>query len=333
MKVLRKFGTISLVASVALTCVAVTGAAAAEQVVLRTDYKFNGYVAPFALALKRGFYKDAGIDLSIEEGQGSGTTVQTVASGADAFGLADSATAVLGITAQKIPVKLLSVYTQSATMGLIYHPDSEFSGDLSYLKDKVVISSAGVADLRMLAPALASVGLSDEDVQLQLVDSNARVPLFLQTPGAFLTGFATGDLLRVRARLPDAQYVPYADYGVVAYGTGLITANQTIEDKPDLVRAFVAASRKGWDEAVKDPEAAVAASIELFPELEGSAELLRGGLAIAIGQQLHTPATEGHPIGWTDDGDWEQMLEVLEKYAGLDPLATSTYYTNDFIPE
>ena len=304
---------------------------AAEKVVLRTDYKFNGYVAPFALALEKGFYKDAGIDVSIEQGQGSGTTVQTVASGADTFGLADAATAVLGISAQQIPVKLLSVYTQSATMGLIYHPDSDFTGDLSGIKGKVVISSAGAADLRLLAPALASVGLSENDVEIQLVDTNARVPLFLQTPGSFLTGFATGDLLRVRSRLPDAKYVPYAQYGVVAYGTGLIAGNETIEEKPDLVRAFVSASRKGWEEAVKDPEAAVAASIKLFPDL--SADLMRDGLKIALEQQLHTPATEGHPIGWTDEGDWMKMLEVLKTYASLQPQEPSTYYTNEFISE
>lgn len=329
----RDFRSVRYLAGAVLAYAAASGVASAEEVVLRTDYKFNGYVAPFALALEKGFYSDAGIEVSIEEGQGSGTTVQTVASGADTFGLADSATAVLGITAQRIPVKLLSVYTQTATMGLIYHPDSEFSGDLSYVKDKVVISSAGSADLRLLTPALASADLSDADVQLQLVDSNARVPLFIQTPGAFLTGFATGDLLRVRARIPDAQYVPYAQYGVVAYGTGLIAANSLIEEKPELVKAFVDASRKGWEEAIKDPEAAVAASIALFPDLEGSADLLRDGLKIAIEEQLHTPATEGRPIGWTDEGDWTQMLEVLKIYAGLQPLEASTYYTNDFVSE
>lgn len=333
MKGRRYYTSVRALAGALLAYAAVMGGANAEDVVLRTDYKFNGYVAPFALALERGFYAQAGINVTIEEGQGSGTTVQTVASGADTFGLADSATAVLGITAQNIPVKLLSVYTQTATMGLIYHPDSDFAGDLSYIKDKVVISSAGSADLRLLAPALASAGLSDNDVQLQLVDTNARVPLFLQTPGAFLTGFATGDLLRVRNRLPEAKYVPYAQYGVIAYGTGLITTNRLIEQKPELVEAFVAASRKGWEEAIKDPEAAVAASIALFPDLAGSAELLRDGLKIAIEQQLHTPATEGHPIGWTDEGDWAQMLEVLKTYAGLEPLDASTYYTNDFVSE
>lgn len=302
-----------------------------DPVVLRTDYKFNGYIAPFALALERGFYKEEGLDVSIEQGQGSGTTIQTVASGADTFGLADAATMVFGVSAQGIPVKLLSVYTQTATMGLIYHPDSTFTGDLAAIEGQVVISSAGAADLRLLDPALASVGLTPSDVEIQLVDINARVPLFLQTPGAFLTGFATGDLLRVRSKLPDAKYVPYANYGVIAYGTGLIASESTIAENPDLVRKFVAASRKGWEAALEDPEAAVEASLKLYPDLD--AQMLLDGLKIALEEQLHTPATEGHPIGWTDEGDWERMLGLMEQFAKLSPKEPSTYYTNDFIGE
>jgi NitT/TauT family transport system substrate-binding protein len=113
-----------------------SAAPAQTKIVVRTDFKFNGYVSPLALAIDQGIYKEAGFDVSIEQGQGSSTTVQTVATGVDNFGLADSATAVLGISAQNIPVKLVAVYNQTGTMGLIYHPDSAFNGDLAALKGR-----------------------------------------------------------------------------------------------------------------------------------------------------------------------------------------------------
>jgi len=306
-------------------------ATAQTKIVVRTDFKFNGYVSPLALAIDRGFYKDAGMDVTIEQGQGSSTTVQTVASGIDQFGLADAATAALGISAQNVPVKLVAVYNQTGTMGFILHPDSDFNGDLATMKGKIVISSAGSADAKLLEPTLASAGLKLDDVKLQLVDFNARVPLFLQTPGAFLTGFATGDLLRVRSRLPAAKYVPYARYGLIAYGTGLIVRNDMIARSPELVRKFVAASQKGWEASAKDPEAAVAASLKLYPDL--SKDLLREGLKISLEEQLHTPATKGHPVGWMDQGDWNTMLGVLKTYGGLTPKELSVYYTNQFIAE
>ena len=325
---IKRAGLIGLV--LALGCAGTT-ASAQTKIVVRSDFKFNGYVSPLALAIDKGFYKEAGLDVSIEQGQGSSTTVQTVASGVDQFGLADAATAALGISAQNVPIKLVAVYNQTGTMGFIYHPDSDFNGDLATMKGKVVISSAGSADARLLEPTLASAGMKVDDVKLQLVDFNARVPLFLQTPGAFLTGFATGDLLRVRSRLPAAKYVPYAKYGLIAYGTGLIARNDTITRSPDLVRKFVAASQKGWEASAKDPEAAVAASLKLYPDL--SADLLRQGLKISLEEQLHTPATKGRPVGWMDEGDWKTMLGVLKTYGGLTPKEPSAYYTNQFIAE
>src|SRR5229473_184999 len=326
---LSRFAVLTLAAGLALS----TGGAALAQtkIVVRTDFKFNGYVSPLALAIEKGFYKDAGFDVSIEQGQGSSTTVQTVASGVDHFGLADSATAVLGISAQNVPVKIVAVYNQTGTMGLIYHPDSGFTGDLASIKGKVVISSAGSADAKMLEPTLATAGLKLDDVNLQLVDINARVPLFLQTPGSFLTGFATGDLLRVRSRLPTAKYIPYARYGLIAYGTGLIVRTETIARSPDLVKKFVAASQKGWEAAAKEPDAAVAASLKLYPDL--SKDLLRDGLKISLEEQLHTPSTKGHPIGWTAEDDWKKMVEVLKAYSGLTPKELSVYYTNQFIAQ
>lgn len=327
---LSKLAGLALAAGLALNSVAST-AQAQTKVIVRTDFKFNGYISPLALAIEKGFYKAVGLDVSIEQGQGSATTVQTVASGVDTFGLADSATAVFGISAQNVPVKIVSVYNQTGTMGFIYHPESHWNGDLTGLRGKVVISSAGTADAKMLEPTLASAGMKLDDVQLQLVAINARVPLFLRTPGSFLTGFETGDFLRVRSNLPDAKYIPFAKYGVIAYGIGLIARDEMIEKNPELVKKFVTATRKGWEAAANEPEGAVAASLKLYPDL--SADFLRQGLKISLEEQLHTAATKGHPIGWTDEGDWKRMVEMLKTYGGLTPKPLSAYYTNQFIGE
>ena len=306
-----------------------SAAQAQTKIVLRTDFKFNGYDTPYVLAIEKGFYKQAGLDVSVQQGQGSATTVETVASGVDDFGLADAGTTVLGISAQNVPVKIVAVYSQTNTMGFIYHPDDKFDGKLASLKGRVVISSAGTADAKLLQPTLATAGMKLDDIQLQLVNIAARVPLFLQTPGSFLTGFETGDLLRVRMKLPGAKYLPFAHYGVIAYGTGLIVSTATLAKSPDLVKKFVAASQQGWEAAAKDPEAAVDASLKVYPDL--SKDFLLAGLKVSLEDELHTPSTAGHPMGWTSADDWKKMLAMLQKYSGITPKNLSAYYTNQFI--
>ena len=64
-----------------------------------------------------------------------------------------------------------------------------------------------------------------------------------------------------------------------------------------------------------------------------SKDLLREGLKISLQEQLHTPSTKGHPIGWTAEDDWKKMLEVLKTYSGVTPKELSAYYTNDFIAQ
>ena len=307
------------------------GAQQLTKVTLRTDYKVNGYVGVFALASERGFYREQGLDVEIGEGQGSSTTVQTVAVGDDTFGLADSTALVLGISARDIPVKAVSVYSQTGIQGFVYHPDSGWDGKIDKMRGKVLISSPGSAELTVIPAILATAGLTMNDINLQLADPVARIPLFIRTPDSFTGGYATGDVLRIKLKMPDAGYVPFSKYGIVTFGTSLITKNKTIQENPELVRKFVTASAKGWAVAINDPEAAVQAAMKLFPTSDPV--LLREGLKIMIAEQLHTPASAGKPIGWTAESDWSTMLDLLKKYDNVKPKELSSYYTNAFIQE
>jgi hypothetical protein len=61
--------------------------------------------------------------------------------------------------------------------------------------------------------------------------------------------------------------------------------------------------------------------------------MLREGLKISLEEQLHTPGTQGHPIGWTAEDDWKKMLAMLKTYSGITPKDPAAYYTNQFITQ
>jgi NitT/TauT family transport system substrate-binding protein len=301
---------------------------ALKKVTLRTDYKVNGYVGAFLLARDRGFYRDAGLDVEIGEGQGSSTTVQTVAAGGDTFGLADATALVVGVSARSIPLKAIAVYSQTGVQGFAYHKESGWDGKAASMKGKVVISSPGSAELSLLPAIFSTAGFKVSDVELRLADPSAKIPLFIQTPDSFIGGYTTGDAVRIRSKMPDVGFIPFSEFGINTYGTALIASTSTIQDEPDLVRRFVAASLKGWEATVKDPEAAIQAAMKQFPE--SNVAFLREGLKIMIDQQLHTPATAAKPIGWMAESDWIAMLNLLHTYANVKIKEPSAYYTNEF---
>ena len=81
-----------------LIAIAVTmsaSAIAADAVSFRLNWYIVGLHAPFLYGKERGFYKDEGIDLTINEGRGSISTAQVVAAGTDQFGFADSSSVVM----------------------------------------------------------------------------------------------------------------------------------------------------------------------------------------------------------------------------------------------
>src|SRR3954463_11752116 len=70
-------------------------ARAEDKVSFRLNWYPGGFHAPFYLGLERGYYREQGIDLTINPGRGSANTVQVVAAGTDTFGLADSASVMM----------------------------------------------------------------------------------------------------------------------------------------------------------------------------------------------------------------------------------------------
>lgn len=331
----NKLKVVAIIAALTLIFTASASGAGKEKIrdiSIRTDFMFNGYVAPYALAMKRGYFLEEGLNVKLEIGQGSAITIQTVASGQDTFGIADSGTVAKAISNQGIPVRVVSVHLQQIPMGFIYKPENAIKSAKDLL-NRVIISSAGAAELSLLPAILAKDKIDASKLNIRLVGAESRIASLLNTEGAVLLGFATGDYLRAKAQDPSIKYKSYGDFGLAAYGTGLIATNNTINKDPALVKKVVRAVQRGWLDSLKDPEAAVAAAKEIYPAAD--AKLLLDGLQVIIEQKLMVTArTDGKPLGWTAVGDWTSMLQMFRKYAGMSaPKGTAVYYTNAHIPK
>src|SRR4051794_6986024 len=111
-----------------LTMSAAAPAQELEKLKVRLDWTPWGVQAPFHLAQQKGWFKQAGLDVSLEDGNGSVTTVQIVGSG-DQFDVGHAALASMMIAREKgLPVKAVAVFAHQSDIGLLAPVESGIKG-------------------------------------------------------------------------------------------------------------------------------------------------------------------------------------------------------------
>lgn len=298
-------------------------------VTLRLPYLVGGYDGAFVEAEDQGYYKAVGLNVKVEQGRSSVLTTESVAQGNDTFGFADGSS-VASLISTGAPVKVLADLTQLGSAGFIYNPGTKLSS-VSDLKGKTLIANAaGGPTVQLLDAVLARAHIPASAMHINLVAAEAQATTFKVHPKDVLLGFCVDTYPAVLKIDPQAICTPYGQFGINVLSYGLITTLSEIQNHPQLVKGFVAASLKGWQFMTAHPNQTVAATIKAFPQ--ANQFILLKSLQFAL-KLTHTPATQGKPLGWMASSDWKSSLNILHQYAGVKTIKPlSDYYTNQFIP-
>jgi NitT/TauT family transport system substrate-binding protein len=305
-------------------------ATAQEPVTLKLDWSILGVHAPFYVALERGYYKNAGLDVKISEGKGSGIGVQLVANGNDTFAFADSAVAAKSVSVG-MPVKVVMGILRRSTMAVVFPTDRGLRAPED-LKGKTVTVCAGDSASILFPAYLRSIRLTPADVRLAAVDCGAKHPLVVQRKADAAVGPGpSSKVLQLNAGATEVATFDYADAGIVLPAHGIVASLKTIETKPEVVRAFVAATTRGWLDTLKDHDAAVATVVRHFPLLKGKEASVKLMLTEHL-KYIDTPSTAGRPFGWQSPDDWKKAEEVLVEYLETKRQpSVDAYFTNEFV--
>lgn len=303
------------------------GAASAQTpVTFQLNWTAGGANAGFAAALQEGFYKEAGLDVTIVQGNGSGNTAQLVASGQAQLAYAD-AVAVSQLIAKGAPMRVVSTIYQSNPNELIALKKTGIKS-FADLKGKTVGVPAGSSQTTMLPLLLKANGLTEQDMQLVNMPMPSMVPSLLTGQVEAILGSLDSYAIQVRAQGAEIDEYPFADYGVPTVSTSIFASNDFIQKNPEVLRKFIAASLKGWSFALDNPAKAVADVKALFPdsnadlvtkELAAITPLFCSGGAKFVGR--------AEPALWTKTQDLLSQVGLLPE--GQDP---ASYYTNDYLP-
>jgi NitT/TauT family transport system substrate-binding protein len=297
---------------------------------LRLDWTVLGYHAPFYLGVAKGYYRAAGIDLEIQEGKGSPTTVQLVGNGSVDFGFADSTTATLLIS-QGLPAKVAMGIFQRSTLSLFY-PEGKGIAKPADLKGKRILMCPGDGLIKYLPAYLKAIGMTMDDVKTVMVDCGIKYSALAQGQADAVASYGyAGQPLLQAVGVADVGKFDYADVGISLPAHGIVVSHKTIDERPDLVRRFVAATAKAWIDAQATPDEAVAAMVAANPLLREKAALLKDTLVGSF-HYLAIPAIAGKPFGWQSPDEWAKAEAILVEFVEMPkPASVDQFFTNAFV--
>ena len=312
-----------------ITALALGGTAAAQdKVSFRLNWYLGGLHVPFYYGKDKGYYAAEGIDLTINEGRGSANTVQVVAAGSDTFGLADSSSVVL--TASKgADVKSVMSLLNTTGFSVVSLAEAPIRTPKD-LEGKKVAVTPGDPLGQLLQAVCKANNVDCGKVSMVQVDPAAKVVTVLEKKTDGLLGGADDQYFLIKYKGGNPVAMRYADWGANIVGMTIMTSGETIKKNPDLVKRFVRATVKSWEETKKNPGAAVDAAMKAKPDLNRQSTLDQLMVDIDL---LDSKNSKGR-IGWGAQADWDQTLAILKNYRELQTTQPWTaFHTNEFVPQ
>jgi NitT/TauT family transport system substrate-binding protein len=300
--------------------------AANTPVTFQLNWVAGGANAGFAAAVAEGFYRDAGLDVTLVQGNGSGNTAQLVANGRSEIAYAD-AVAVSQLIAKGAPMKVLSTVYQSNPNEVSALKKTGIKSVKDLAGKKVGVPS-GSSQTTMLPLLLKANNLKESDVNLINMPPTAMVPSLLQGQVDAILGSVDSYQIQLEAQGAQTDNFMFADHGVPTVSTSIFASDSYIKNNPEVVKKFIAASLKGWYFALDNPEKAVKDLKSVFPEMNeklATAELASIKPLLCSGGAKY--------IGKAEDALWVKTQDLLSEVkllpAGQDP---KSYYTNAYLP-
>jgi len=320
----RLFMDAAIAAGLALA--AGNAVAANTPITFQLNWVAGGANAGFAAAVAEGFYRDAGLDVTLVQGNGSGNTAQLVANGRSEIAYAD-AVAVSQLIAKGAPMKVLSTVYQSNPNEVSALKKTGIKSIKDLAGKKVGVPS-GSSQTTMLPLLLKANNLKESDVNLINMPPTAMVPSLLQGQVDAILGSVDSYQIQLEAQGAQTDNFMFADHGVPTVSTSIFASDNYIKNNPEVIKKFIAASLKGWYFALDNPEKAVKDLKSVFPEMNeklATAELASIKPLLCSGGAKY--------IGKAEDALWVKTQDLLSEVkllpAGQDP---KTYYTNAYLP-
>jgi NitT/TauT family transport system substrate-binding protein len=300
------------------------GTGGLTKIQLPMGYIPNIQFAPFYVAIQKGYFREAGIEIDFDykfETDG----VKLVGAGELPFALV-SGEQVLLARAQGLPVEYVAAWYQQYPVSVVAKSDLGILIPQDLKGKKIGLPGLFGATYVGLRALLFEAHMAESDVTLDAIGFN-QVDLVAAGQQDIVVGYAENEPIQLRAKGIPVTEIRVADYVELA-SNGILASEKVVKENPQLVRAFVGAFLKGLSDTIAKPEEALQISASYIPNFSDlDAKVQQQVLETSI-EQWKTDR-----LGYSDPQAWENMQNVLLDMGLItEKLDLSKAFTNEFIP-
>lgn len=302
---------------------------AADAIALRLDWSTHGIHAPFFLADKRGWFKDAGLEVSIQDGNGSATTVQLIGGGQFDVGYAALGPMALGI-GKGLAITSTAGYVQKGDTGILVPADSGWKTPKDLI-GKTWDYTAGSLEGPFMLPFLKKNGISPDQVTLLNVAATAKLPVYVQKKADAMVSTVPFNIPLLAKTRPSTGIL-FADFEFNLPGAGLVVSKSTLEKKGDAIKRFTSVVCGSWAYILNGHEQeGVDAILQDRPNAPATGPVMLEEINL-YKPYFHTDNTRDLPVGVQSAKDWADVISGMAA-AGTVPDGTKAeaMFTNDYI--
>ncbi|WP_436166265.1 ABC transporter substrate-binding protein [Bosea sp. LjRoot9] len=313
------------------------GSALAQEATIKftLGWKTQGSDAAFFVARDKGYYKAEGLNVVIDQGEGSGATVTRVMSGAYDAGFGDVNAIIQNAAAKpgEAPVMVYMIWNRPPFA--IVTKKATGVTKPAELVGKTLGGAQGTPTTRLLEVFARKNGVPMDKVKLSNMAPNLQEPLLIKgdIDGALVFNITSYFNLVLNRQDPDKDFnwLMFGDYGLDLYSNGLMVSQKLIKENPKAVAGLVRATNKALIEIAGDQGLGMKGVINFDNLVDEKVEKRR--LQYSFSELIVSPEMKEIGIGDTKDERMARAIGIIvEGYQLARTPAPSEIFSRQFLP-
>ncbi len=323
--------------ALAFSSVLLASAASAQETTIKftLGWKTQGSDAAFFYAKDKGYFKEEGLNVIIDQGEGSGATVTRIMSGAWDAGFGDVNAIIQNSSTRPAdaPVMVYMMWNQPP-----FSIVTKNSSGIKTIKDfegRTLGGAQGTPTTRLLPVFIQKNGLAADKIKVSNMAPNLQEPMLIKgdIDAALVFNITSYFNLVLNRQDPDKDFkwFSFGEFGLDLYSNGVMVSQKLLKENPKAVAGLVRAINKANIATAKDQNEAMKSVVAFDNLVDVPVEKRR--MQFAFDKLMVSPEMKEIGVGDIKDERMARAIGmVVEGYELKRTPTPKEIFSRDFLP-